>query len=157
MTNPILNAPGNYSVNAGSLNGVKDSSAIYGDSVLSGGIAILYIFMSLLSDIASQKYAQMQQKSDISRSAQDMANRVDEIIAEVSKKGDKATGELPDDVVKYMRDNGITVDGMTIDQYLAKTAKILIKGNCKRLKQRWKPYQTALPILFLNRNCNCKK
>ncbi|QBY41732.1 EspA-like secreted protein [Arsenophonus nasoniae] len=72
MTNPILNAPGNYSVNAGSLNGVKDSSAIYGDSVLSGGIAILYIFMSLLSDIASQKYAQMQQKSDISRSAQDM-------------------------------------------------------------------------------------
>ncbi|WGL98725.1 secretion protein EspA [Arsenophonus sp. aPb] len=134
MTTPILNAPGNYSVNAGSVNGVKDTSAIYGDSVLSGGIAVLYIFMSLLSDVANQKYAQMQQKADISRSAQDMANRVDEIIAEVSKKGDKATGELPDDVVNYMRDNGITVDGMTIDQYLAKNGKDLDQGKLQAVK-----------------------
>ncbi|MFS1537783.1 MAG: hypothetical protein ACL7BU_02780 [Candidatus Phlomobacter fragariae] len=48
MTNEVLNSSGNYSVNAGSLNGIKDTSA-YGDSILSGGIAVLYIFMSLLS------------------------------------------------------------------------------------------------------------
>lgn len=59
MSTQILNTSGNYSVNSGSLNGIKDTSAIYGDSVLSGGIEVLYIFMSLLSDVANQKYAQM--------------------------------------------------------------------------------------------------
>lgn len=90
--------------------------------------------MSLLSDVANQKYAQMQHKADVSRSAQDMANRVDEIIAGVSKKGDKATGELADDVVKYMRDNGITVDGTTIDQYLVKNGEDLDQGKLQAVK-----------------------
>ncbi|WP_202864224.1 hypothetical protein [Arsenophonus endosymbiont of Aleurodicus floccissimus] len=38
-------------------------------------------------------------------------------MAEVSKKGDKATGELPQAVIDYIRKNGITVDGMSIDDY----------------------------------------
>lgn len=134
MSTQILNTSGNYSVNSGSLNGIKDTSAIYGDSVLSGGIAVLYIFMSLLSDVANQKYAQMQHKSDVSRSAQDMANQVDEIIAEVSKKGDKATGELPQAVIDYMRKNGITVDAMSIDDYIKKHGDKLDQGQLQAVK-----------------------
>ncbi|MFV9997719.1 MAG: secretion protein EspA [Arsenophonus endosymbiont of Dermacentor nuttalli] len=134
MTNPILNSSGNHIVNSEFGNGVNDTSAIYGDSVLSGGIAVLYMFMSLLSDVANSKYAQMQHKADISRSVQNMANRVDEIIAEVSKKGDKATGKLPEDVIKYMRDHGITVDGMTIDEFLKKNGEDLDQGKLQAVK-----------------------
>ncbi|MGI2190667.1 secretion protein EspA [Shewanella baltica] len=89
-----------------------------GDSVLSDGIAVLYMFMNLLSELADAKYGQMQQKADVSRQAQEMANRVDEAIAQVAKQGDKATANLPADVVKYMSDNGFEVDGMSICAYL---------------------------------------
>ncbi len=116
---------------------VKNQIASRCDSVLSGGIAVLYMFMNLLSELADAKYSQMQQKADVSRQAQDMANQVDEVIANVSKDGDKAVGKLPDDVVKYMHDNGFTIDGMTIDKYLAKNdpdGKGLDKGKLQAVK-----------------------
>ncbi|WP_063655020.1 secretion protein EspA [Candidatus Arsenophonus triatominarum] len=134
MSTQVLNTSSNYSVNAGALNGIKDASAIYNDPVLSDGIAVLYTFMSLLSDIAKQKYAQMQHKADVSRSAQDMANQVDEIIAGVSKKGDKATDELPEAVIDYMRKNGISVDGMSIDDYIKKHGDKLDQGQLQAVK-----------------------
>ena len=65
---------------------VEIENAIKGDSVLSGGVAVLYLFMNLLSELADAKYGQMQAKADVSRSAQDMANRVDEVIARVAKE-----------------------------------------------------------------------
>lgn len=97
---------------------VELGNAIKGDCVLSGGVAVLYLFMNLLSELAEAKYSQMQAKADVSRNAQDMANRVDEVIARVAKEGDKSTGKLPPDVVKYMQDNGFSVDGMSISDYL---------------------------------------
>lgn len=109
-------------------------NAIKGDSVLSGGVAVLYLFMNLLSELADAKYGQMQAKADVSRSAQDMANRVDEVIARVAKEGDKATGQLPPEVVKYMKDNGFSVDGKSISDYLKTndpSAKYLDKLKAK--------------------------
>ncbi|RSD30938.1 secretion protein EspA [Vibrio pectenicida] len=97
---------------------VELGNAIKGDSVLSGGVAVLYLFMNLLSELAEAKYSQMQAKADVSRNTQDMANRVDEVIAQVAKEGDKSTGKLPPEVVKYMKDNGFSVDGMSISDYL---------------------------------------
>ncbi|MFW7522861.1 secretion protein EspA [Vibrio ostreicida] len=97
---------------------VEIRNAIKGDSVLSGGVDVLYLFMNLLSELADAKYGQMQAKADVSRSAQEMANRVDEVVARVAKQGDKATGQLPTDVVNYLSDNGFTVDGMSISDYL---------------------------------------
>ncbi|WP_339388908.1 secretion protein EspA [Vibrio caribbeanicus] len=91
-------------------------NASKGDSVLSGGIAVLYLFMNLLSEMADAKYSQMQSKADVSREAQSKANEVDEIIAGMLK--DNSTDKLPPDVVKYMQDNGITVDGVSITEYL---------------------------------------
>ena len=72
--------------------------------------------MNLLSEMADAKYSQMQSKADVSREAQSKANEVDEMIAGMLK--DNATGQLPPDVVKYMQDNGITVDGVSITEYL---------------------------------------
>ncbi|RLV59314.1 secretion protein EspA [Parashewanella curva] len=97
---------------------VDDQLAQQGDSVLSGGIAVLYLFMNLLSELANAKYLQMQEKAKVSRDAQDMANMVNEKIADVSKQGDKGADALPDDVVNYMRENGVKVDGKSIDTYL---------------------------------------
>ncbi|WP_246029030.1 secretion protein EspA [Parashewanella tropica] len=100
---------------------VDQQLAQQGDSVLSGGIAVLYLFMNLLSELANDKYLQMQQKAKVSRDAQDKANEVNEKIADVSKQGDKGSAELPDDVITYMRDNGVKVDGKSIDEYLTHT------------------------------------
>ena len=113
---------------------VKNQIASRGDSVLSGGIAVLYMFVNLLSNLADAKYGQMQAKANLSRDAQDKANEVDEAIAEASKGDDKTTEPLPDDVIKYMRDNGIKIDGMTIDQYLAKNGPKLDKGKLQAVK-----------------------
>ncbi len=33
--------------------------------------------------------------------------------------------EVPEDVIKYMRDNGILIDGLTIDEYMAKYMAIM--------------------------------
>ncbi|MDR5616350.1 MULTISPECIES: secretion protein EspA [Arsenophonus] len=115
------------SVNKGQVNNSNPNS---GDYVISGGIAVLYLFMNLLSDMAQLKYNQMQIKSQMARDAQDMANRVDEIIAKIAKEGDKALEKLPPDVIDYMRNHGVTVDGMSIDDFLQQndpTAALLAK------------------------------
>ncbi len=94
--------------------------ASQGDIVLSGGIAVLYLFMNLLSDLANFKYIEMQQKAQVSRDAQNKANEVNEIIADVAKRSnsDTYTEQLPTDVVKYMEDNDVQIDNETIDKYL---------------------------------------
>lgn len=48
------------------------------------------------------------------------SNEMDEVIAKAAKGDAKTKEEVPDDVIKYMRDNGILIDGMTIDEYMAK-------------------------------------
>nr|WP_243637431.1 secretion protein EspA [Parashewanella curva] len=106
-----------------------------GDSVLSGGIGVLYTFMNLLSELANGKYLQMQEKAKVSRDAQDKANEVNEQIADVAKQGDKGTDALPSDVIKYMKDNDIQVDGKSIDAYLGNDeTKKLDKGQLEAVK-----------------------
>ncbi|MDN3610004.1 secretion protein EspA [Vibrio ostreicida] len=125
---------GNSIINSQQTDDIKNNIASRGDAVLSGGIAVLYTFMNLLSEMADAKYSQMQAKADVSRNAQDMANQVDEKVAEAAKEGDKATRTLPEGVVTYMRDNGFTVDGMTIDNYLSKNGTKLDQGKLKAVK-----------------------
>ncbi|MCL1123700.1 secretion protein EspA [Shewanella surugensis] len=88
-----------------------------GDNVLSRGIAVMYMFMNLLSEMADSMYAGMQSQSDITREAQSMANRVDSAIAKAAKDGDKGEAWLDADVYNYMQANNITVNGMSISEY----------------------------------------
>lgn len=89
-----------------------------GDNVLSGGIAVLYMFMNLLSEMADSMYADMQAQSDITREAQSYANRVDSAIATAAKDGDKGKSVIDQATYEYMYDNNITVEGKTINEYL---------------------------------------
>ena len=80
-------------------------------------IAMMLFIMDLLSGHTSAKLDEMQKKSNISRDAQDMANQVEASLAKLVKPEDKTP--LPDDVVDYMRQNNILVNGMTIDEFIA--------------------------------------
>ncbi|KVX77021.1 secretion protein EspA [Burkholderia ubonensis] len=79
-------------------------------------IAMMLVIMDLLNRQTSAKLDDMQKKSNISRDAQDMANKVEAALAKLVKEDDKT--ELPDEVVQYLRDNNILVNGMTIDEFL---------------------------------------
>ncbi|KVX77019.1 secretion protein EspA [Burkholderia ubonensis] len=83
-------------------------------------IAMMLVIMDLLNRQTSAKLDDMQKKSNISRDAQDMANKVEAALAKLIKADDKT--ELPDEVVQYLRDNNILVNGMTIDEFLAARA-----------------------------------
>ncbi|RYV03584.1 secretion protein EspA [Shewanella sp. OPT22] len=117
-----------YGLNDDKLNHIHNlveadnATAAQGDIVLSGGIAVLYLFMNLLSDIAQFKYLEMQQKAKVSRDAQNMANTVQEQIADVSKGDNPDTTKvsLDPNVIKYMEENDVKVGDQTIDQYLDK-------------------------------------
>jgi secreted effector protein SseB len=132
--NDTSGTQGTSIINSQQSEDIKSTIASRGDTVLSGGIAVLYMFMNLLSEMADAKYSQMQKKSEVSRTAQDMANRVDEKVAEAAKEGDKATRQLSPEVINYMRDNGFTVDGKTIDKYLEANGKDLDQGKLKAVK-----------------------
>ncbi|KFI12300.1 secretion protein EspA [Vibrio coralliilyticus] len=132
--NDTSGTQGTSIINSQQSEDIKNTIASRGDTVLSGGIAVLYMFMNLLSEMADAKYSQMQKKSEVSRTAQDMANRVDEKVAEAAKEGDKATRQLDPEVINYMRDNGFTVDGKTIDKYLEANGKDLDQGKLKAVK-----------------------
>ncbi|MCG7490148.1 secretion protein EspA [Vibrio sp. Of14-4] len=98
------------------------------------GIATLYDFMSTVFALGQQKFEEMQLKSRVTRDAQEMANRVDEKIAEAAKEGDKATRQLPEDVINYMKQNGFKVSGKSIDQYLQENGPNLDQGKLQAVK-----------------------
>lgn len=133
----ITGVNGSSIINSQQTDEVKNSIASRGDSVLSGGIAVLYMFMNLLGEMADAKYSQMQDKADVSREAQSKANEMDEKIADCNKKDnpDKATADVPKDVVDYMRENGVTVDGKGIDEYIKDNGgNPLDKGKLSAIK-----------------------
>lgn len=72
----------------------------------------------LMQEVLSLAYNSMQKASDRARATKDMANRMDKVIADVSKKDEKGTEPVPKEVRDYMRANGILVEGKTIDEYM---------------------------------------
>ncbi|MBU2898922.1 secretion protein EspA [Vibrio hepatarius] len=104
------------------------------DGFFSFGISTLFDFMSTVFAMGKQKFEEMQLKSRVTRDAQEMANRVDEKIAEAAEEGDKATRQLPDDVINYMKQNGFKVSGKSIDQYLEENGPNLDQGKLQAVK-----------------------
>ncbi|HGY2264585.1 secretion protein [Morganella morganii] len=89
-----------------------------------------------LQKIANALFARINTSADRARNTQDMANRMDEVIADAAKGDDKTRKPVPDEVIKYMHDNGILVDGMTIDDYISKHRDTdgLDKGSLQAVK-----------------------
>jgi secreted effector protein SseB len=103
-----------------------DHSAVVnrGDSqsVFGGGIAAMMMMMAMLQNQSFALFDDINAKTKRSRDSQDMANNVESTIASLDPNKPDATGTLSPDVIKYMHDNGIKVDGKTIDEYMAASA-----------------------------------
>ncbi|HAU3151503.1 TPA: SPI-2 type III secretion system translocon protein SseB [Salmonella enterica subsp. diarizonae] len=84
------------------------------------GYGVLLILLMVIQAIANDKFIQIQKNAERARNTQEKSNEMDAVIAEAAKGDAKTTEEVPEDVIKYMRDNGILVNGMTIDEYIAK-------------------------------------
>ncbi|RQR48100.1 secretion protein EspA [Burkholderia sp. Bp9126] len=80
-------------------------------------IAMMLVIMDLLSRQTVAKLDDMQRKSNVSRDAQDMANRVESTLATLIKPQEKAA--VPADVIHYMKQNNILVNDMGIDEFIA--------------------------------------
>ncbi|EMJ9774089.1 TPA: secretion protein [Morganella morganii] len=99
-------------------------------------LSVLDNLQSVLQKIANALFARINTSADRARNTQDMANRMDEVIADAAKGDDKTRKPVPDEVIKYMHDNGILVDGMTIDDYISKHKDTdgLDKGSLQAVK-----------------------
>ncbi|MGE4776543.1 chemotaxis protein [Yersinia enterocolitica] len=139
-TNAYINMPSFFAAHAAksSGNNMIQSSPPYAvnddDDIFSMGLSVLYSFLNTFSVIANDIFRGMQSRSKYATDTQDMSNRVDEAIAKAAKGDDKTKEPLPDSVIKFMRENGITVDGMSIDEYLKKNGPELDKGQLQAVK-----------------------
>lgn len=100
------------------------------------GFSILENLQLVLQEIANARFGKLNTGANRARNTQDMSNRMDVVIADAAKGDDKTRKPVPEEVVKYMRDNGILVDGMTIDNYIKKQGGTdgLDKGSLQAVK-----------------------
>ncbi|EKC3231902.1 pathogenicity island 2 effector protein SseB [Salmonella enterica] len=82
---------------------------------------VLTFLLMVIQTIANAKFMEIQKNSERARNTQQKSNEMDELIAKAAQEKDpKTKEEVPEDVIDYMRRNGILIDGMTIDQYMDK-------------------------------------
>lgn len=100
------------------------------------GYGVLLILLMVIQAIANDKFIEVQKNAERARNTQEKSNEMDEVIAKAAKGDAKTKEEVPDDVIKYMRDHGILIDGMTIDDYMAKYGDHgkLDKGGLQAIK-----------------------
>jgi len=107
------------------------------DNPFAYGYSVLQTLLLSIQEIANNQYLDIKESAERARKTQQMSNRMDEVIAEVAKGDDKTRKKIPDDVIKYMRDNGISINGETIDQYIKKSGDAsgtLDKGGLQAVK-----------------------
>lgn len=107
------------------------------DNPFAYGYSVLQTLLMSIQDIANNQYLDIKESAERARKTQQMSNRMDEVIAEVAKGDDKTRKKIPDDVIQYMRDNGISINGETIDQYIKKSGDAsgtLDKGGLQAVK-----------------------
>ncbi len=124
----------NIKLGAGDDNTVADDQDI--NNPFAYGFSVLDNLQLVLQKIANALFGKINTSTDRARNTQDMSNRMDEVIADAAKGDDKTRKPVPDEVVKYMRDNGILVDGMSIDDYISKHGGTdgLDKGSLQAVK-----------------------
>jgi len=133
-----FNTPGlttsNIKLGADDDNTVADDLDI--NNTFAYGFSVLENLQLVLQKIANALFGKISTSTERARNTQDMSNRMDEVIADAAKGDDKTRKPVPDEVVKYMRDNGILVDGMSIDDYISKHGGTdgLDKGSLQAVK-----------------------
>ncbi|EGP9424323.1 SPI-2 type III secretion system translocon protein SseB [Salmonella enterica] len=114
----------------------ESQDGLYEQNPFAEGYSVLLILLTVIQAIANAKFMDVQKNAERARNTQEKSNEMDEVIAEVSKGDPKTKAAVPDDVSNYMRINGITIDGLTFDQYMAKYGDHgkLDKGGLQALK-----------------------
>ncbi|AUH50669.1 secretion protein EspA [Chromobacterium sp. ATCC 53434] len=120
MNATVNQAPSNVAVptaaTADSSDNIDYLRAARNYSIMGQAIATMEDIMLLFTELANAKFDQMSKKMEVSRDAQDMANKVEAVLAGITDPNGKVS--LPEDVIEYMRKNGIAINGMSIDDFL---------------------------------------
>lgn len=113
-----------------------DDNSVDMENPFAYALLVLGQMALVLQMMSNYRFKAMEDGTNRARNTQGMSNRMDEVIAEAAKGDDKTRKPVPDDVIKYMRDNGILVDGMTIDDYIKKhgDSSGLDKGSLQAIK-----------------------
>ncbi|EDJ0432565.1 pathogenicity island 2 effector protein SseB [Salmonella enterica] len=114
----------------------ESQDGLYEQNPFAEGYSVLLILLTVIQAIANAKFMDVQKNAERARNTQEKSNEMDEVIAEAAKGDPKTKEAVPEDVIDYMRKNGITIDGMTIDQYMTKYGDHgkLDKGGLQALK-----------------------
>lgn len=88
--------------------------------------------MLQLTQSGNDLFSQMNKKSQQARDAQDQANAVESLIAKLDKPTDKQ--ELSAQIEQFMKNNKITVDGKSIENFLTEKNRKLDKGDLMSIK-----------------------
>ncbi|AAQ60252.1 secretion protein EspA [Chromobacterium violaceum] len=91
-------------------------------SLLGQAITTMEEVMLLFTELSNAKFAQMSKKMEVSRDAAEMANKVEALLASITDPNGKAS--LPEDVIEYMRKNGVAINGKSIDEFLRDDADL---------------------------------
>lgn len=84
-----------------------------GDNLFSGGLAILFAFMDMLSTQSNGRFFDMEKNSEIAREAQKFASVVDGVLANVAAQGkSSAKGSLPAEATAYIKKNKLEISGI---------------------------------------------
>jgi len=135
LTNEVLSLGNNILDNTPRAGSGSDSylHGLKNLGVLNTGIVTMAAVMMLLQEHANATFESMTTKTEISREAQDMANRVKAILAKLTKP--EETAALPQEVIQYLRENNILVEGKTIDDFLiGKDVSELGQGDLKAVE-----------------------
>lgn len=100
------------------------------------GYSVLLILLMVIQAIANDKFIEVQKNAERARDTQAKSNEMDEVIAKAAKGDAKTKEEVPEDVIEYMHEHGILINGMTIDEYMVKYSDHgkLDKGGLQAVK-----------------------
>lgn len=125
----------------GAVGGINDNFGMsiqdFAGNIFAFASAIISYMLQTAQYISAIKFTKIQAQNKDAREAQDMANEMDRVIAELAKDDPKARGKIPDDVYNYFKDNGIFIEGMDIDDYIKKygdSKGLLDKGQMQEIK-----------------------
>lgn len=111
----------------------------YDDNIMSYGLAVLGQFMQLTSELANDRFAQMSARADRARESQQKANEIDAIISKMNSADSK--GDLPPDVIEYMRKHNIPVTTSTADELKNKLNEL--KNKIEEDKKEIQEYEKS--------------
>jgi secreted effector protein SseB len=112
---------------------IDDLQAMKNYSLMGQAMITMESIMLLFTELSNAKFDQMTKKTEVSRDAQDMANRVDRELAKITDPKDMKA--LPPEVIDYMKKNNILVEGKSISEFLGNNNnKTLDKGDLTAVK-----------------------